>query len=239
MPNDYFRSLKSVFGLAAKCDAWETDRENFFKAVRRDDLETVTVIAKKYPGECLKWKNKKGSPLTVAQGSGSLKTFRFLLEQGADPNEDLGKGWTLLHYAVKNGRHDFAAALIDHRANLNARSYIKSKEVFWETHEFHDTPLTFAIKRNDKKMLHMLLERGADAALSPGPHDLAPVELAAKRGKYVLADLCKRAHILRQAYQEAERAARNAQAEAQKQARENGMQDVKIELRISSPQKGR
>ncbi|MBI1216574.1 MAG: hypothetical protein GC185_12250 [Alphaproteobacteria bacterium] len=239
MSRDYFKSLKSVFSRAAR-DPWEADRNTFFRAVKKDDLATVMDIAGKYPRECVKWESRKGSPLTVAQDSGSLNVFRFLLDSGADANENTGNDWTPLLRAVKKGRHDFALALMEKGADLNAKVMTKCKEECFDYYYYYDTPLTLAVKKSDKVMVRMLLERGASPTLSPGRNDLSPVRLAQKRKQFALADFIKRADVLRRQYQQEQK----AQEEALKNIAQGGgdkhNDDVTIEVRFAPrPRRGR
>lgn len=75
--------------------------------------------------------------------------MRLLLESGADANAPDYRGLPPLFW-TKPGRADVAKVLLDHGADVNARSRVRS------------TRLHKAVWQNDVEMVRLLLERGAN-----------------------------------------------------------------------------
>ncbi len=96
--------------------------------------------------------NKEGNtPLEIAIFYKSrVKSAKVLLEYGANANRTNDNGWTLLHKAVYFEDEEFAEALCDHGADVNAQN-------------FGHTPLHIAVVSNFKlHIMQLLLNRGAD-----------------------------------------------------------------------------
>jgi cytohesin len=100
-----------------------------------------------------------------------LAGFTALLEQGADPN-GVGSGGSapiLLSEAGK-GRKEYALALLEHGARVDATDY-PGHTALWE-----------AVKKNDCDMIRLLLQHGADPERGDkGGH--TPLDLAARDGQ--------------------------------------------------------
>jgi len=86
--------LGKIFGRSARSPAdqrrlqWEEDHRAFFKAIRKDDLEKITEIVGKYPGEALNWQdNKKKKCVHTAIRDSNVETLHHLIDLGADPNQ--------------------------------------------------------------------------------------------------------------------------------------------------------
>ena len=101
------------------------------------------------------------TPLHTAIQAGRFDMVQFLLEQGADPNrkhDTFGgqKGWTALHQLLADRPKDFLAMaelLFKYKADpnlTNGNSY---------------SPIFFALRYNDEKVLELLLNNGADTNL--------------------------------------------------------------------------
>ena len=83
--------------------------------------------------------------------TGNLNAVQYLLENGADLNvKEKERGQTALMWAIEERHSDIARALIEHGADVNA----KSKSGF--------TPFLFAARQGDVGTASLLLEKGAD-----------------------------------------------------------------------------
>lgn len=87
-----------------------------------------------------------------------LEDFQNLIEEHEYPiNEFITEEFddlshmNMLHYTIQAGKYDFATYLIERGADLN----IVDKEDRW-------TPLMYAAQKQNLKMIHLLIERGAN-----------------------------------------------------------------------------
>ncbi len=105
--------------------------------------------------------NSSGTPLIVlAAQSGNATLVKLLLERGADPNATTRPseiapqvpGPTALHAASTWGYVEVMRVLLDHRADIDARTGYPDLPV---------TPLTNAVQGTEPAAVKLLLERGA------------------------------------------------------------------------------
>ena len=95
----------------------------------------------------------------------------LLFEHGMDPNRP---NWLLkrpLHEFAEHGRVDDATLFLDHGADLHARD-----------EEWRSTPLAWAARTGQKRMVEFLLRRGAPVSLPDDPPWATPRAWAEKRG---------------------------------------------------------
>ncbi|HLL14380.1 MAG TPA: ankyrin repeat domain-containing protein [Pyrinomonadaceae bacterium] len=97
-------------------------------------------------------------PLTVAAERGDAALVRKLIAAGADLNERDKSGYTALVWAARNGNTEVAQALVEARADMNARVCARNG---W-------TPLIHAIHKNNTDMARLLIESGADVNAKAG-----------------------------------------------------------------------
>jgi len=105
----------------------------------------------------------------VAIDSGHEAMARFLLEQGADPNQS-GAGRTALHSAVQHAMPEVVRALLEKGADPNARTFkampLLSRYIQQQTgleiNPIGATPFWWASSYGDLPLMHMLVEWGAD-----------------------------------------------------------------------------
>jgi ankyrin repeat protein len=149
-------------------------------AVRRNAMDAVRVLLT--AGADINSITGEGwSPLLIAIQNRYYRLAIFLLDHGADPNIANHRGWTPLYIAVdnRNIEHgdypwrkpdmdhlDVIKALLDHRANVNARGKDNTwtRTVFTDQWLFEDgaTPFLRASQSSDLVLMRMLLARGAD-----------------------------------------------------------------------------
>jgi ankyrin repeat protein len=98
------------------------------------------------------------TPLTVAAERGDAAQVRTLIASGVDLNERDKMGYTALVWAARNGSTEVANALIEARADMNARDCAVNG---W-------TPLIHAIHKNNNEMARLLIDRGADVNARAG-----------------------------------------------------------------------
>lgn len=98
------------------------------------------------------------TPLTVAAERGDAAQVRKLIAEGVDLNTRDQSGYTALVWAARNGSTGVAKALIEARADVNARDCAQNG---W-------TPLMHAIHKNNNEMARLLINSGADVNAKAG-----------------------------------------------------------------------
>lgn len=142
------------------------------EAYRRGDLDALKGLLGNPPD----FPNCRG-PLGVGEKileyaiyHSPLGFVRTLLELGADPNYEDAAGFPSLIAAISTTRADqcgIAELLLDFGADIQQRG----------VNDY--TPLHYAAARNDVKLLHLLLSRGADPNARTGIDDYTtPLEEA-------------------------------------------------------------
>jgi uncharacterized protein len=159
-------------------------------AVRDGALDAVRTLLER--GANVNDKVEDGtSALVIATMNAHWELAVYLLDHGADPNAG-DQGWTALHQLVRTrglswGRlpHPvgsgslpsmaFAAKLIEHGANLNARmtSAFKADNERPRIVQVGATPFLLAAKNVDHQMMRLLLEHGADPMIKTGNYTTA------------------------------------------------------------------
>jgi hypothetical protein len=99
----------------------------------------------------------------------------FLLDHGMDPRHMTWHGVTLLHDMAQSGDIRKARLLLDHGVDINAVD-----------DEYRSTPLGMASRWGQKKMVRLLLERGADPNVAGAPWS-TPLTWASKKGHHDIA----------------------------------------------------
>ncbi|MBI3867455.1 MAG: ankyrin repeat domain-containing protein [Verrucomicrobia bacterium] len=96
--------------------------------------------------------------MLAARKPGNVRTVRFLLDQGADPNAANFLSATVLMCAVAADDMDTVRLLLDRGANVNGIPKPGSENFFWGGWR---TPLGWAAFQGDEALCKLLLERGA------------------------------------------------------------------------------
>jgi ankyrin repeat protein len=104
--------------------------------------------------------NKAQTPLILAVANSNEQAVRFLLEQGADPNEANSDGLTPLYEAALVGSQSLVRLLIEKGANVNEPNYISQL-----------TPVMGASKH--PKIIQLLIDLGAKVNLRTRANDSA------------------------------------------------------------------
>ncbi len=102
---------------------------------------------------------------------GDLKGLKFLLDEGANPDQRDEGGMTPLHYAASAGRLEEGKLLLENGAALDA----------WDAERA--TPLYFAAYFGRTGMTDFLLKKGANPN-TRNQADYTPLHVAAERGHY-------------------------------------------------------
>lgn len=198
--------LKNAFGKAAQ-EPWEKDRDDFFKAIKKNKIEQIKEIAARYPNEALGWKTENGTPLYVAHENKRLDSFKTLIGLGADINENytFGKGdaRTPLLRAIAQKQPQWIEYIACNGADINKQAESVTiggtmviRSVF--------TPLAFAIEKGDEQAVKTLLAKGVDPSApcyniavgqTPNLSEL-PAQYAERNKQYKIADIIKRAVLL-------------------------------------------
>ena len=108
--------------------SWEDHRTAFFQALKANDRDTLETVLHKYP-EAVDWKDAKGTPpLHTAFAQRDLDTFKFLLEKGADPNQQAQFAGlraifssypdpSILELSIKAGQKPYIIPLLQYNAD--------------------------------------------------------------------------------------------------------------------------
>ena len=100
-----------------------------------------------------------------------LERVKYVIEMGANPNEQDLQGYPALHSAARLRRPDILELLLDKKADINGRD-----RDGW-------TPLMHAVYRNHVPSVELLIGRGADVeARTPG--GVTALALAVEEGKF-------------------------------------------------------
>ncbi len=125
--------------------------EPIVKAVQEENLGTVQMLLAQAP-QLINQKDPNGTTLlNYAAYFGCLKTCRFLLEQGADPNESNNWGDTPLIQAIVQKHVAIVKALVAHGAEVT----LTKADGSW-------TPLYLAAERGLIDCCRLLIEAGAE-----------------------------------------------------------------------------
>lgn len=115
------------------------------------------------------------TPLYDASRKNNTEILYLLINRGANVNT-LSHGEAPLHKVVQFGKYQFAQALLKAGAKPNIRDEIRG-----------NTPLHYAISRNDKAMIALLVSYGADLYAenntgdTPARHIFAKIQVPAMR----------------------------------------------------------
>lgn len=120
-------------------------------AVLHGDTEQTLIRLVKGEDINSREKGRQWSPLHVAALMGDLELTAFFIALGAEPNARGSGGRTPLHFAVQSENSKVPKFLLEHGAQVDART--KGGE--W-------TPLHFAALTGDMDLVQLLLGRGAD-----------------------------------------------------------------------------
>jgi ankyrin repeat protein len=126
-------------------------------------------VAMRNENDMVEWFCSKGSPVNALDSKGQTplmlslsmqgynidaktrtETVKILLHYGADLSRRDEKGWTLLHYAIRESNTDIVELFLRKGMDINAKD------------KYGYTPLHWAVTNNDKKMVEALVSRGAD-----------------------------------------------------------------------------
>ncbi|MFK7890653.1 MAG: ankyrin repeat domain-containing protein [Granulosicoccus sp.] len=165
------------------------EKAAWIRAVINDDVHAILHMSECYSSsQFLKIRAGNGkSALMVACKRGSLTLARKLASAGADMNEKTDSGETSLMFAVLNGHLDIVRWLKDQGANLQTRDQNRSTPFLRAVEKGHrriaklllesqdidvndcdenrNTALHYCFANDDRELLRMLLEHGADPQL--------------------------------------------------------------------------
>ncbi len=116
------------------------------KAITKKDARALRMLVQY--GADLNPKSQR-APLYLAADKNDVETIKFLLKLGANPNIEYA-GSTLLHRAIGNEQYEQAKALLDGRADVNAKDAGKR------------TPIHIAIHKKDTSLTKLLIQYKAN-----------------------------------------------------------------------------
>jgi ankyrin repeat protein len=170
----------------------EEDQKKFWRAVQKEYIDDIGLVAEKYPDTYMTWETKDGNPLKTSQEWGCFSSFVELVTLGADIGQDYGAGWTPLLTAIAGGGDMFIPFIIEHRPNLNAVAHDDKGRAH--------TALKLAIDRRDTDTIRKLIERGADEKLEIETKDgakMLPADYARAKGQPKAAEMLELAEQIR------------------------------------------
>ena len=166
----HYGDVKTAAALFAADPALAADPEALKEAAGNGHEEFVRLM--------LRYQPELAKRVTVAR---PRELSKLLFEHGMDPNRLNWLRITPLHHFAESGDLEGAAIFIEHGADLNARD-----------EEFCSTPLAWAARCGQTRMVEFLLRRGAQASLPDDLPDLAwatPLAWATRRGHQAIARL--------------------------------------------------
>jgi ankyrin repeat protein len=124
-------------------------QESIFEVARSGNVEQLKELMKDHP-DCINEKNKDGySPLILACYRSNNPVAIFLIENGAEINENSPMGTPLMAAVVK-GNAEIVTLLLNKKADVNIADANGT------------TALIYAVQFNNKTMLSLLLKHNAD-----------------------------------------------------------------------------
>lgn len=101
------------------------------------------------------------TPLMIAADFNNEEMIKFLLNQNANINDESKKGWTALHFAVKNNFVKIAKILINNNPKSVAEVYqLNQTPSMVGVSKW--SPLMIAVQKKNKEMVELLLEHNAN-----------------------------------------------------------------------------
>lgn len=185
-----WKRLLSVAAVSAVCwassPAWAGSFEDFFKALRNDNVAQVQQLARR--GFDLNTRSEADEPpLIVALKNESPKAAQYLINQpGVDLDATNASGENALMIAALKGYTDVLQALVKRGAEVNKPGWTPLHYAathagdasapmvafLLEHHAYVDaespngsTPLMMAARYGDSRVVSLLLEAGADPSL--------------------------------------------------------------------------
>lgn len=149
---------------------------DLFEACAVGNTERIIDILEQDPGLINAYNRDGYTPLGLASFFGHLEAVKLLLQKGANIHELSRDGQfnnTALHAAVAGNYEEIVEILLQHQANVNARSKGAVRAGF--------TPLHLAAGRGQRNMVAALIEHGADRNAT-NDAGLTPGEYAIERG---------------------------------------------------------
>jgi RNA polymerase sigma factor (sigma-70 family) len=166
----HYGDVQTAAALFAAEPALATDPEALKEAAGNGHEEFVRLM--------LRYQPDLAKRVTVAT---SRELAKLLFEHGMDPNRPNWLRITPLHHFAESGDLEGAAVFIEHGADLNARD-----------EEFCSTPLAWAARCGQTRMVEFLLRHGAQPNLPDDLPDLAwatPLAWATRRGHQAIVRL--------------------------------------------------
>ncbi|KAJ5376865.1 hypothetical protein N7509_013751 [Penicillium cosmopolitanum] len=118
-----------------------------------------------------------GMALPEAASQNRIDTVRSLLDEGVDPNEIDGTGYTALHHAADQGYWDIARLLLERKASPVVKNASDS------------VPLHLAVKGGHKQLTRLLLECESSALTCWNKKLYYPIHIAAENGDLEMVQL--------------------------------------------------
>lgn len=144
----------------------------FMIAALNADRETVATLY--HLDADINHQNHDGqSALTLAISNKNPAMARYLLFLGATPDKKTPNGNDLIFSALETGDVKLVDDLIAYGANINAKT----------ADSYGHTPLTQAILNQQKEMVQLLLDRGADVNM-PANYNHTPLSIAQGQFEY-------------------------------------------------------
>jgi len=166
----HYGDVQTAAALFATNPALADDPEALKNAAGNGHEEFVRLL--------LRYQPELAKRVTVSR---PREIAKLLFEHGMDPNRPNWLRITPLHHFAESGDLEGAAIFIEHGADLNARD-----------EEFCSTPLAWAARRHQTRMVEFLLRHGAQTNLPDDLPDLAwatPLAWATRRGHQAIARL--------------------------------------------------
>lgn len=156
-------------------------------AVQENTYDCLRALVSSGKGlETREWEDD-ATALMKASYRGDEESVRILLEAGANPATQEGKGLTAYHFSVDKGTHDCLKVLVEKGIGLNLKTNLKNDNL---------SPLLLAIIQDDLPSVEILTEAGADIDLQAQGGNTAILAAIMRDAKKCLAYLAPRSSNL-------------------------------------------
>jgi len=155
-------------------------QNDIFDLISKGAVQDLTDLLRKNPDVIHKKNEKRLTPLHHAAGEGNVRMVKLLLASGANPRAGDQYGYPAINSAVWDGHYDVIKVLID---TLVVKSQSASALMITAAERGHEaiielaldhgafvdigdglgqTPLIYAIRKNQVGIVKILIARGAD-----------------------------------------------------------------------------
>lgn len=159
-------------------DAWPLDVNTVLRKLRHGDVEMLEMLLHANPNMCLDAKYKSGTALHDAERRVDIAVMRVLLKHGANPDAVTEDGDTVLQQVSERLPLDPADCRDDANVSETERQQLARRDADKGRARSQRETRKGARDSEKKAMFRLLIEHGANAALTNDHRDLPLVNVA-------------------------------------------------------------